>query len=433
MMIGQAISQKRTELNTRQLTVSKLEQVNAVQRLQRYAEGSEIPNLFRNIAFPRVRHVLHGPIVFPYESSGVDIGLAGIVITVMGVSTFVASIPLGIAADRYGRKKLYIVGNVTASAIIAIFALTTNPVILLVAAAFEGIAEGAFSASGNALLAEKAGDERRTSAFSLYGFASGIAFGLGSFMISIIVIFEIFGFTAKESHVLLYVILAALSMASTLIILKVSESKGLKKATAGVTGLLPKKSKNVVIKYVFSSAIIAFGAGMVVPLMSLWLGLRYGISDAISGPILGTSNIVIGVATLAAPPLAKRIGLVRAIVVTQGISTVFMFATPLSPDYISASFVYTWRAFLMNMASPLQQSMIMGLVAEDERGTASGISAALWRLPNALSTSIGAWLMGIGLLAAPFFLASLFYIVSIALFWYYFRKTKMPEEMINAR
>ena len=370
---------------------------------------------------------------FLTKVQGVDIGLAGIVITVMGVSTFVASIPLGIAADRYGRKKLYIVGNVTASAIIAIFALTTNPVILLVAAAFEGIAEGAFSASGNALLAEKAGDERRTSAFSLYGFASGIAFGLGSFMISIIVIFEIFGFTAKESHVLLYVILAALSMASTLIILKVSESKGLKKATAGVTGLLPKKSKNVVIKYVFSSAIIAFGAGMVVPLMSLWLGLRYGISDAISGPILGTSNIVIGVATLAAPPLAKRIGLVRAIVVTQGISTVFMFATPLSPDYISASFVYTWRAFLMNMASPLQQSMIMGLVAEDERGTASGISAALWRLPNALSTSIGAWLMGIGLLAAPFFLASLFYIVSIALFWYYFRKTKMPEEMINAR
>ena len=370
---------------------------------------------------------------FLTKVQGVDIGLAGIVITVMGVSTFVASIPLGIAADRYGRKKLYIVGNVTASAIIAIFALTTNPVILLVAAAFEGIAEGAFSASGNALLAEKAGDERRTSAFSLFGFASGIAFGLGSFMISIIVIFEIFGFTAKESHVLLYVILAALSMASTLIILKVSESKGLKKATAGVTGLLPKKSKNVVIKYVFSSAIIAFGAGMVVPLMSLWLGLRYGISDAISGPILGTSNIVIGVATLAAPPLAKRIGLVRAIVVTQGISTVFMFATPLSPDYISASFVYTWRAFLMNMASPLQQSMIMGLVAEDERGTASGISAALWRLPNALSTSIGAWLMGIGLLAAPFFLASLFYIVSIALFWYYFRKTKMPEEMINAR
>jgi len=137
------------------------------------------------------------------------------------------------------------------------------------------------------------------------------------------------------------------------------------------------------------------------------------------------------VATLAAPPLSRRLGIVRAIVVTQAISTVFMFATPLSPDYVSASVVYTSRAFLMNMSSPLQQSMIMGLVAENERGVASGISAALWRLPNALSSFIGAWLIGAGLLTAPFFLAGLFYIVSIALFWYYFRKTKMPEESFN--
>jgi hypothetical protein len=36
--------------------------------------------------------------------------------------------------------------------------------------------------------------------------------------------------------------------------------------------------------------------------------------------------------------------------------------------------------------------------------------------------------MAIGLLAAPFFLASMLYLLSIALFWYYFRKIKMPEE-----
>jgi predicted MFS family arabinose efflux permease len=82
----------------------------------------------------------------------------------------------------------------------------------------------------------------------------------------------------------------------------------------------------------------------------------------------------------------------------------------------------------MNMSSPLAQSMIMGLVAEDERGVASGVSSALWRLPSALSSFVGAWLIGMGLLAAPFFLAALFYMVSIGLFWYYFRNTKMPEE-----
>jgi hypothetical protein len=65
----------------------------------------------------------------------------------------------------------------------------------------------------------------------------------------------------------------------------------------------------------------------------------------------------------------------------------------------------------MNMSSPLEQSMIMGLVEESERGAASGVSSAFWRLPNALSSSIGAWMMGIGLLYEPFYLATLFYIV----------------------
>jgi len=170
-----------------------------------------------------------------------------------------------------------------------------------------------------------------------------------------------------------------------------------------------------------ASGLIAFGAGMVVPLMSAWLGLQYGISDAVSGPILGLASMVTGAATLAGPWLVKRIGLVRAITVTQGLSTVFMFAIPLSPGYAFAGFTYAVRSFLMNMATPLEQSMIMGIVFEDERSAASGISSAFWSLPNALSRFVGAYLMALGLLAAPFFIAGIFYIVSIMLFWYFFR------------
>ncbi len=356
----------------------------------------------------------------------------GIIITTMGVSTFVSSMVLGIVADRYGRKKLYVLGNVIASGIIALFALTTNVAILLVLAALEGVAEGAFAASSNALIAEKAGDQKRTSIFSLFGFVGNISFGLGSFIIPVVVVFETFGLSGAESHTLLFLILAALSLGSTLLMLKITESRALKKSHISLKDMLPTKSRSIIVKFVLTSAIVAFGAGLIVPLMTRWLDRQYGVSDAVSGPILGVANIVIGVATLAAPPLAKRIGLVKAVVVTQGFSTLFMFTTPLSPDYLSASFVYTLRAFLMNMAAPLQNSMIMGLVAEDERGAASGVSAAFWRLPNAFSTSIGASLIGLGLLATPFFLAGIFYIISIALFWVFFRRTKMPEEQRNA-
>jgi len=353
---------------------------------------------------------------------GVSADFMGIVITSMGVSTFVASIFLGIAADVYGRKRLLIGGNVLASLIIIVFALTTNPLLLLAAAIFEGISEAAILASSSALLAEKVENEKRTSVFSLYGFAQSIAFGIGSFAIPAALVFELFGFTNRESHILLYILISISSLISTFLMFKVKESKGLKKIRTNLLDLLPMKSKSILLRYVLTGAIIAFGAGMVVPLMTLWFNLRYGISDTISAPILAVSSILIALAILVAPLLAKRFGLIKAIVITQITSTIFMFATPFSPSYALAGFVYSTRALLMNMASPLSQSMIMGLVPEDERGTASGISGALWRLPNALSTWIGAWLMGIGLLVEPFLMAGLFYIVSIMLFWYFFRK-----------
>ncbi len=362
---------------------------------------------------------------------GLSYEFMGLVVTVMGVSTFAASVPLGMAADRYGRKKMLIIGNVIAGLIIALFALTTDPAALLIAAVFEGVSEAAFSASSGALLAEKAVDKQRNSLFALFGFAQSMAYGVGSVAIPGVIIFQAFGFTEKTGHALLYVILAMLSLVSTVILVKVTETKR-KKPVAEATAIQKethKQSRNILAKYVLTSAIIAFGAGMVVPLMTAWLKAAYGIPDTISGPILGVASFFIGVATLASPILARKMGLIKSIVATQAASTVFMLITPLAPNYALASSAYTVRAFLMNMASPMSQSMIMGLVDEDIRGAASGVNAALWRLPNALSTYIGAYLMERGQLALPFYLATVLYSISIVLFWYYFRKTRMPEEL----
>ena len=81
---------------------------------------------------------------------GLSISFMGIIITTMGIATFASSVPLGMAADKYGRKKTLILGNVIAGIIIAVFAFTTNSALLFVAAVFEGISEAAFSASSGA-------------------------------------------------------------------------------------------------------------------------------------------------------------------------------------------------------------------------------------------------------------------------------------------
>jgi predicted MFS family arabinose efflux permease len=79
------------------------------------------------------------------------------------------------------------------------------------------------------------------------------------------------------------------------------------------------------------------------------------------------------------------------------------------------------------MTTPLKQSVIMGIVVEDERGVASGMSSAVWSLPNTLSSFVGGYLMALGFLAAPNFLSVIFYVVSISLFWYFFRNIPEPK------
>ena len=174
---------------------------------------------------------------------GLPADFTGIVISAMGISTFVASIFLGIAADIYGRKKLLIVGNLLASIILAALALTTDPVLLIGVAIFEGIAEAAVLASSNALLADKVESEKRTSLFSLYGFVQSLAFGLGSFAVPFVIAFELVGFTNKDSHILLYVLIAILGAVSTLIMLRVSESKKTKETESRQNGFPSEKIK----------------------------------------------------------------------------------------------------------------------------------------------------------------------------------------------
>ena len=107
---------------------------------------------------------------------------------------------------------------------------------------------------------------------------------------------------------------------------------------------------------------------------------------------------------------------------------VFMIAVPIAPTFAIAGGIYIIRTFTMNVAGPLGTSLIMGLVDRDERGAASGISTAIWRFPNSISTVIGSTMMRGGMLALPFYIASLLYSVSICLFWLFFRNARVPEE-----
>ena len=351
--------------------------------------------------------------------------LAGVTITVMGVALVVESFPLGVAADKYGRRNMLLIGNVCASLSLIGFALTSNLALLLLVAVVEGTGEAAYAVSVSALLADKAGDQKRTSAFSLLAILGWIASGVGGFAIASVAGLQSMGIGTKEAHVLLYIAMGLLNLAVTPFMLRIGEGTSYQRPK----GILPKKSMGIIMKYLFYSVLIAVGAGLFVPAMSYWFSAAYGVSDVTSVFILGAMSMVTALVVFMSPWLARKLGLVRATVMTQASSTIFMVLVPSSPTFAVAALVYFVRLFLMNLSNPLTQSLIMGLVSPDERGRASGITASLWRLPNALSTTAGLTLIGAGFLALPFYIATVLYVVGIGVFWLVFKDARLPEEV----
>jgi MFS family permease len=168
-----------------------------------------------------------------------------------------------------------------------------------------------------------------------------------------------------------------------------------------------------------------------------WAFLKYGLANDVTGPIFGGINsLVMGVANLATPLLARRFGTVRTIVLTQGTSTLFLFSIPFSPNFATASSIYIVRSMLMMMSNPAQNSLLMGLVPTEERSVASAIVASLWRLPNSFSTGLGGYIMGQATnpssiyLALPFFICTALYLTAITYFWRSFKDVRLPEERV---
>jgi predicted MFS family arabinose efflux permease len=101
-----------------------------------------------------------------------------------------------------------------------------------------------------------------------------------------------------------------------------------------------------------------------------------------------------------------------------------MLSLAFVPDVRLAGGLYITRAALMNVSVPLQDSYLMGIMSQDERGLASSINTVVWRIPNSITTVIGGLILATGSFDIPFYLATVFYVISITLFYAQFKNIR---------
>ncbi len=107
---------------------------------------------------------------------GDDPALVGLAMGIYGLTQAVLQLPLGMASDRFGRKRVIVLGLLVFAAGSLLAALADSLTGLLVGRALQGA--GAVSAAVTALLADQTRDAVRTKAMALVGGSIGLMFAL---------------------------------------------------------------------------------------------------------------------------------------------------------------------------------------------------------------------------------------------------------------
>ena len=118
--------------------------------------------------------------VFALEAArlpgGNDPALVGLAMGIYGLTQAVMQVPLGLASDRVGRKKIIVIGLIVFALGSVVAALAGSVQMLIVGRAIQGA--GAVSAAVTALLADLTRDEVRTKGMALVGISIAAMFAL---------------------------------------------------------------------------------------------------------------------------------------------------------------------------------------------------------------------------------------------------------------
>ena len=317
-------------------------------------------------------------------------------------------------ADRFGRRRMLVLGAVLMIFAGAVFLSTRNPIWLTVAAII-----GVISPSGNEIgpflsieqagLAELVPAARRTNVFAWYNLVGSFATATGALAGGWAVTgLQSTGWTEIASF---QTVLAGYAVAGVVLAFCFAgtspaiEAPGQLVAPPRTLGL--HKSRKVIFKLSSLFALDAFAGGFIVQsLLAYWFFVRYGVDLAVIGSIFFGANLLAGVSALLAAPLSRKIGLINTMVFTHIPSNVLLILVPLMPNLSLAVLILLLRFSISQMDVPARQSYVVTVVDPGERSAAAGVTSIARSVGAAISPALAGILMGIpGLLSAPIFLS----------------------------
>jgi len=363
---------------------------------------------------------------------GFDAFAVGLISTATLLGSAALTIIVGLTAHRVGRRSLLVIASVIMIGT-GIGFLLERDLWPLVAIAFLGTLNpspgdvSVFYPLEQALLAESAPAQNRTSAFAMYSLVGSLVAALGALAAGLPeLLHEQLSLDLLTALQAMFAVYTVLGLVTYHLYRRLPATLDRREAVAS-SPLGP--SKRIVFTLAALFSLDSFGGGLVVQsLLALWLFQHFGLSLVAAGSIFFWAGLFTALSYLAAVRLSRRFGLVNTMVFTHLPANFCMIALPFAPNLTIAIALLLVRAALSQMDVPTRSSYVMAVVTPPERAAAASVTALPRSLASAVAPMLSGWLFALSPFGWPLIAAGGLKAVYDVLLLVLFQHHKPPEE-----
>lgn len=166
--------------------------------------------------------------------------------------------------------------------------------------------------------------------------------------------------------------------------------------------------------------LVGMGAGLIIPFLNLYFRDRFALSTDRIGALFAAAQAMTAVGYLVGPALAKRIGMIRMVVLAEVASIPFFLMLAFIRDLPLAVTAFLFRGALMNMNHPIATNFAMEAVGPARQALTNSILTMVWNGAWMVSTQVGGALIEAHGFTTPMLITVVLYFTSSCLYLYFF-------------
>ncbi|MFJ7971689.1 MFS transporter [Psychrobacillus sp. NPDC096389] len=375
-----------------------------------------------------------GEIGLDYNLNNTQLGLVN---SIFFLTYTIAQIPAGAFSDKFGRKKLFVIGFILYGILTGVSGLMAGFTGFLVARAFAGLSSATYYGPQFALSSEAIPEKNRTVGSAIINSGSGIGIAFGFILSSTLVLdkgmswsvpFYIFGVLTVLVGILISILVKEKNPE------KVSQQseqleKSLDKGKEKVTILSLIKNRNLLITFlVLFCSIYAFT--VVVTWLPKFLETERGFQGSQVGLISALVPLASIPGALAASYISDRLGRKKPFVfVLIPIAAIALWATV----YVHSTALLITALLVYGLFGKIAlDPILISSVSENVDKSAYGLAFSLFNFMGMMSSVIAPWFVGFladktGSMATGFYSAVIVLAIGLVLMMFFKEGPKVKE------